>query len=312
MKIAFYVPWEVPDEDFNNKASTISGELYLTGDLCKYLMKFDGVECAKVYGPNKPVDETMDIMIYMANFAPMREKARAHVLYMQMAWADSIKILEDSYSLGYDGYLFYSGKLYDYHMASGRDGLFLPFGVDTEIYYPAEFDENLAFEVSYAGNNIKGSARTMRYLYPAVIFDFGLFGKWRAGTESRYLDIFKNIERGYVPREKLRALFCSTKVNLNFALQGAVDMDTITMRTLEVLACGGFVISDRTPVAERELKDCVVFTDGGDDLVDKIRYYLAREDERKEIAARGYDYVMKHASTEARAKELYGYLKKII
>jgi hypothetical protein len=50
-------------------------------------------------------------------------------------------------------------------------------------------------------------------------------------------------------------------------------------RPLNILACEAFVISDYLPSMEG-LKDYVVFTEGGKDLEEKIRYYLARPEER--------------------------------
>ena len=45
-----------------------------------------------------------------------------------------------------------------------------------------------------------------------------------------------------------------------------------------------------------------------DDLKDKIAYYLERPEERREIAERGYQYAVDHASIEARARQLWEYL----
>lgn len=62
---------------------------------------------------------------------------------------------------------------------------------------------------------------------------------------------------------------------------------------------------------ERELQGCLVTTNGGDDLRDKISYYLEQKEERARIAAAGYEYVVKHASVRARAEELLAFLKKL-
>ena len=56
----------------------------------------------------------------------------------------------------------------------------------------------------------------------------------------------------------------------------------------------------------------MVFTDGGDDLLEKIEYYLDHETERKRIAQQGYEYVIKHATIDARMNELAKYLEEIL
>lgn len=48
-----------------------------------------------------------------------------------------------------------------------------------------------------------------------------------------------------------------------------------------------------------------------ENFMEKIRYYLEHEDERKEIAKRGYETVKKYHTTEIRAKQLVDYLKQI-
>ena len=63
---------------------------------------------------------------------------------------------------------------------------------------------------------------------------------------------------------------------------------------------------------EEELKGCVVFTEGYADLRDKIRYYLAHEDERRAIAQKGYEYVTGRSQSAASlAERLYTYLKEV-
>ena len=160
-------------------------------------------------------------------------------------------------------------------------------------------------------------------------FNFGLFGNWEKPPHTPRRNIFRNIfkifsskhkvpkyktvlhkkSRGKIPQEKVSVLYSSSKINLNFTIQSCVDYDTITLRLFEILACKGFCISDRTPSAEKLLDGCVVFTDGGKDLEEKIKYYLKHPAERAAIAQKGYEYVTKHASIEARLNELYQYLK---
>ena len=71
--------------------------------------------------------------------------------------------------------------------------------------------------------------------------------------------------------------------------EGASSGDQITARTFEIPAAGGFMLHERTEEAMgyfEDGKECVFYADP-DDLVAKIRYYLAHEDERAAIAAAG-------------------------
>ncbi|MDR1874834.1 MAG: glycosyltransferase [Synergistaceae bacterium] len=236
--------------------------------------------------------------------------------------------LRNFYLHNYDGYVFFAKPLLEAHKQNGREGIYLPFGVDTAVFSPREKMDRYACEVSYVGNDIKGTERTMRYLYPAVEFDFALYGNWdwvtpryrfriwknRALRESfpPYKEIFRDISRGKIPQEDVPALYSSSGVNLNCTLQSCVDWDVITLRTYEVLACKGFLITDKVPSAESTLKDKVVFTDGDADLTEKIKYYLTHDEERLAIAERGYNHVIAYESIESRAKTLMQYLRDIV
>jgi len=79
----------------------------------------------------------------------------------------------------------------------------------------------------------------------------------------------------------------ATRINLGFLRK--VNRDLQTDRSIEIPACGGFLLAERSAEHERLFEDGreAVFFDDEDDLVAKIRHYLANENERREIAASG-------------------------
>ena len=79
-----------------------------------------------------------------------------------------------------------------------------------------------------------------------------------------------------------------------------------------MLACRGFLISDPVHGMEEELRGKVVFTNGYDDLTDKIKYYLAHDDERRAIAEKGYNYAVNESQSAASvALRLFTYLEEL-
>lgn len=335
MKIGFYIQWD--KFSLTNKSGNVIGDELVSESLCRALKNFEDIEDAQVYAPNYMPSEKLDFMIYTQNIEPIEGLADNNLVYMQNGLGDGADYEEVLNRYKYDGYIFFSQKLLDLHQSQGGKGIFLPFGVDVNEFSPKKIDKNYNFEVSYVGNDIKGEERTSQYLIPAIKFKFGLFGNWhplkikwiiktalrfdfskiRMAVEAHndllgYQKKLSKISRGRIPQEKVPVLYSSSKINLNFTIQECVDWDTITLRTFEVLACKGFLITDRTPSAEKLLKNCVVFTDGGEDLEEKIKYYLKHPEERAKIAQRGYEYAIKHATIDARAKELYEYLKGIV
>jgi spore maturation protein CgeB len=188
-------------------------------------------------------------------------------------------------------------------------------------------NEKFSYDVAYVGNDIKGRERTEAYLYPALKFNFGLFGKWSIPkklliksifsfwyTKNRIFDYqieFARISKGKIPQEDVPVLYSSSRINLNCTLQDCVNWDVITLRTYEILACRGFLISDKVPSAEKKLKNMVVFTEGSNDLISKITYFLERADEREQIADRGYKYVVENETLSERMNRLMDYLLEV-
>ncbi len=316
MKIGFYIQW--PKGSLSSTGNVLGDEL-IGESMCRALRSMDGIETCELFAPNHLPRQEQDVMIYMNDSEPVRSWAKKHFMYLQNAYDEgSEQALAKFQQRRYDGYAFISYRLLKLHEQLGFSGIFLPFGVDTELFKPQTPQARYACEVCYVGSDIKGEERTVRYLYPAIDFDFALYGNWKVPYPFRfwknlpYQKAFSAISRGKIPQEDVPLLYSSAKITLNCTAQDCVDWDVITLRTFEVLACKGFLITDRVPIAEKELKDCAIFTDGGDDLEDKIRYYLARPEERERIAGKGYDYVLSNATITSRMQTLLDYLKEIV
>ena len=98
--------------------------------------------------------------------------------------------------------------------------------------------------------------------------------------------------------------FNQAKINLNISLKAI--QSGIPLRVFDVLGCGGFLITNY----QHEIAEC--FEDGRElviyedipDLIAKVNYYLAHEDERKRIAQNGYEKVKSEYTFERRMKEI--------
>jgi spore maturation protein CgeB len=100
-------------------------------------------------------------------------------------------------------------------------------------------------------------------------------------------------------------IFRHSKINLNISL--SLIQSGIPMRALDVLACGGFLMTNYQPeIAEyfengREL----VIYENYIDLVQKVKYYLAHDDERREIARNGQRAVRERFNFDDRIKVMF-------
>lgn len=316
LKIGFFIKW--PKYSLASRYNNVLGDELYAEAMCRTLKKFPTVADAEIYAPNHLPAEKLDVMIYLNDTPLMANWADKHVLYLQNNYEDSEKKIRELYSFGYDAYIFVAKKPLDFHRQHNRQpAIFLPFGVDTSVFYPRTYDERFTCEVAYVGNDIKGLARTNRFLRPALEFDFALYGNWSLQNPGEiwknepYQLQFAQISRGKIPQEDVPALYSTAQINLNCTAQGIIDWDSVTLRTYEVLACKGFIISDGSPAMIEELSDYVVFTDGYCDLRDKIRHYLKHPEERTPYVEKGYNYVRKHATIEARASELMQFLSTL-
>ena len=108
---------------------------------------------------------------------------------------------------------------------------------------------------------------------------------WRGAPAVRYRGVAGHLV-------ELNKIYATARVNLDIGR--LYQMDIVTMRVFDVLACGGFLLTERSPaLAElfRPGHDLDVFT-GIDELIDKTRYYLGHPALAARIAAQGRATVM--------------------
>ncbi len=105
------------------------------------------------------------------------------------------------------------------------------------------------------------------------------------------------------------AISCS-KISLCFLRKANRDLQT--SRSIEIPACGGFMIAERTDEHKKlfeEDKEAVYF-DSKEELLEKVKYYLENEEERKQIAKAGYERTRKcKYSYDDRAEEILKVIK---
>ena len=99
-------------------------------------------------------------------------------------------------------------------------------------------------------------------------------------------------------------IFRSSRINLNFTIRNI--QSGIPLRVWDILACGGFLITNFQPELPLYFENGVdlVWFEDAKDLVEKCAYCLAHEEEREKIAANGYRKVSQLHTMEKRIKKI--------
>jgi glycosyltransferase involved in cell wall biosynthesis len=190
--------------------------------------------------------------------------------------------------------------LYDLHVTSksyndaelrqmgARRVLVIDNGYDPEIHRPLELSDEDRARYG-AGVGFVGHHEAERAEHVLALC--------RAGLDVRVEGPAWSSLRGAHPRLTIGAAYLdgleyakavgATAINLGFLRKG--NRDVQTTRSIEIPACGAFMLAERTDDHRRLFEEGreAEFFDSFDELLEKCRYYLAHPEERRAIAAAG-------------------------
>ena len=177
-----------------------------------------------------------------------------------------------------------------------RDGIanpyWLPHAVEPIAYRKGVWD----------GQKWMDAAPLKRY---DVAFVGHINGEKRINFLDRAFKEFPNFFYGQRFFEEAASVYNEARICLNISA-----VDDVNMRTFEVMASGGFLLTEDIPTLHELFEDgkhLVMYKDL-DDMVAKARYYIDNPEEREKIAQAGREEVLaKHTYTH-RMKEMLGLL----
>ena len=115
----------------------------------------------------------------------------------------------------------------------------------------------------------------------------------------------KGLARTYSEMPKI---FRLSRINLNMTAKSIKS--ALPLRIWDILACGGFVMTNyQSEIPEYfEIGTDLETYASEDELLEKCAYYLAHEDDRRQIAENGFRKVKEFHSLELRLGEMLRYL----
>jgi spore maturation protein CgeB len=162
-------------------------------------------------------------------------------------------------------------------------------GCNHFLYRPMPVQKR--FDVTFVGQPHGGRPRIISALRRAGI-DVSVWGfGWRAGR---------------ITQEQMIRVFNESRINLNLSNASVGKADQVKGRDFEVPGCRGFMITKHSD----ELASCyesgleVETYRDQDDLIDKTRHYLADEERREQVAARGYERTIREHTMESRLSHI--------
>jgi spore maturation protein CgeB len=185
----------------------------------------------------------------------------------------------------------------------GAKVMFQDKAIDPAINRPVSNcrDYNCVHDVVFIGTKEQDRLEHLQYLAEngVVVHIYGWAVEER-GTQHPNL-IFHHT---HLYGDDYNAAFGCSKIVLNFLRK--MNRDLQTSRSIEIPAAGGFMLAERTNEHRRLFEEGkeAEFFGSKEELLEKVRYYLQHEAERKAIAQAGYrrvlesDYTFKNRMTE--------------
>jgi spore maturation protein CgeB len=298
MKINLILP-SVTSLGMINDGQNVQGDELVGRLWAKNLLSSNKVDLVDLNGKRKDYDVSI-------SFTPFVESTGGYkILYMQNSfpkpnWLGTVGVFEQVKNR-YDQYIFTSEGLKE--ACNQKNSLVLQFATDLDLFNKKQYNSTFDHNLCYVGNP-KSKQATDRYLMAVKESGLVIYGN-QLGWNNNYC-------RGKISIENEAVAYSSSKICLNAHLEEHLEYGTFNFRIFNILACSGFVISDHSRYLEDEFKDCVVFSDGYEDLKNKVGYYLNNQEETVKFRNNGLELIKQKHTFAHRMNELLNWLEKTI
>lgn len=206
----------------------------------------------------------------------------------------------------FDHYCFLSSVFVEEGQRKGcRNMSLLRHSVCTSSFHPVGCEKK--YDWCFVGG---WSPKRMLYIEKALALSKNgvIYGpKWL--KKNRFnIGLRRTVKGGYIGGEELAKLYSQSRVVLNITNWDLGDgrRSGMTMRVLEVPACGAFLLTDGSSDLDSVVTpgEHVAIYEGLGDFVKQLESYLKDKTERERIALRGYQHVISNYSYDKMAEEI--------
>jgi len=218
-------------------------------------------------------------------------------------------------------------SMHDFTRVTGRQYHLIPQAANRMWHFPTELSKEHEYDILYIGAKLAKK----RQMFEEILlplrkkYRVGIFGPYwtasdnvlrvcqkicrNAGFQNGADSINRIRFKRVIPSiETQRKLFASSRISLNFHERepdGSQPHYILTQRTFVVPACGGFEICDYVPALRKYFaEDEMVMAKDKNDWFEKIDYYLAHDDERRQIQLKGSQRALKDHTYHNRVEQV--------
>ena len=180
----------------------------------------------------------------------------------------------------------------------------LSFGVKRTALFLDSYDEQIHKQISQAklqknrfSTDVSAigafeNERAMSILYLAQNgIKVTVWGNGWGGWVDRHPNL--DVRNEFLFGEDYSRAICASKININFLRK--INRDEVTSRSVEIPACGGFMLAERTGRHLSFFEEGIEaeFFSSNQELLKKVKQYLENESAREKIAIAGYQRCQK-------------------
>jgi hypothetical protein len=163
---------------------------------------------------------------------------------------------------------------------------------DADLHRPTDLGEqdlsDFGADISFVGTYERERANSLIYLAEHGL-SVRIWGNGWGGLIGRSPELVIEDRPAY--DEEYIKVICASKINLCFLRKENRDLQTC--RSIEIPACGGFMLHERndemTGIFEEDVE--VAYFDNDQELFEQCKKWMLLDEERQAIAARGYNCV---------------------